>query len=169
MLHLWDIHMATNATTATAAILATPNLDASLQALYKNQKDLGANLALYYGPKAGKKFASLLTQHEKLAVDIVNAKIADQQTDELTQEWYANATSIAEFLVAINPMLKYEVLKKLFYGHLQCITEAVTALLNSDYEAAQKATDRGFADIKQWALYIANGTKYYLTEQREGH
>lgn len=150
--------MITNDVVVTAAIFGTPNLDDAIQAVNANQYALGKNLAQYYGEKAGKKFTSLLLEHEELAVKLVNAMIAGEPTEQLNQQWHANGQDVAKFLCSINPCIKYQTMKNYFFDHLQCITDRATSLLNQDYAKAQEASNKSLKHIAKMAEYISCAT-----------
>src|SRR5262249_61332689 len=82
-----------------------PDQQAAATRLMKNQEDIGAAVATYYGQAAGAKLTELLKAHISIAVDLINAAKAgdtakQQQADRL---WHRNAEDIADFLSQANP------------------------------------------------------------------
>ncbi len=54
-----------------AAVAGTPDADAAAGRLLKNQEDIGAAIAGFYGQAAGDRLTELLKQHIMIAVDLV--------------------------------------------------------------------------------------------------
>lgn len=105
MRELWSAHMYWTLLTVDAFFNDPKGLDAKLQRLLQNQKDIGAAIAPFYGKEAGDKLADLLTIHIKDAVPVLQAaKSGDKDAlDKAVKEWYANAKDIGDFLASANP------------------------------------------------------------------
>src|SRR6476469_444192 len=97
---LWSDHVIWTRQYIVAAVAGTPDADAAAGRLLKNQEDIGAAVAGFYGDAAGSKLTALLKEHIMIAVDLVGAaKSGDQDAfAKADARWTANAGEIAKFL-----------------------------------------------------------------------
>ena len=70
---LWSDHVIWTREYIVAAVAGTPDADAAAGRLLKNQEDIGAAIAGYYGEAAGDRLTELLKEHILIAVDLVAA------------------------------------------------------------------------------------------------
>jgi hypothetical protein len=105
MRKLWSDHMHWTLATVDAFFNEPNQLEAKLNRLLENQKQIGAAIVPYYGQAAGDKLAQLLTEHIQLAVPVLQAAKANDKTalDAALANWYKNANEIADFLSGANP------------------------------------------------------------------
>ena len=105
MRDLWYAHMYWTLITVDAYYNDPIGLNAKLNRLLQNQKDIGAAIVPYYGQAAGDQLAELLTEHITLAVPVLKAAKENDQValDEAVKDWYANAKAIGTFLASANP------------------------------------------------------------------
>ncbi|KAA0211472.1 hypothetical protein FBQ84_02060 [Ignavibacteria bacterium CHB1] len=105
MRELWSAHMYWTLITVDAFFNDPKGLDAKLQRLLQNQKDIGAAIVPFYGEAAGNQLAELLTIHIQDAVPVLQAARDDNKEalDKAVKDWYANAKDIGDFLAAANP------------------------------------------------------------------
>ncbi|MCO6497262.1 MAG: hypothetical protein J5I50_06325 [Chitinophagaceae bacterium] len=105
MRKLWSDHMHWTLATVDAFFNEPQQLEAKLNRLLKNQKDIGAAIVPFYGQEAGDALADLLTDHIKGAVPVLQAaKTGDNASlTNAVEDWYKNANDIANFLTAANP------------------------------------------------------------------
>src|ERR1051325_807588 len=92
MRKLWSDHVIWTRDYIVAAVGDQPDAQAAAGRLMKNQDDIGAAVAAYYGKPAGDKLTTLLKEHIAIAVDIIKFakagdKAAQQQADE---KWHRN-------------------------------------------------------------------------------
>lgn len=105
MRELWSAHMYWTLITVDAFYNDPKGLEAKLNRLLQNQKDIGAAIVPFYGQEAGDKLAQLLTEHIQGAVPVLqSAQSGDKEAlDKAVKDWYANAKEIGDFLSAANP------------------------------------------------------------------
>jgi hypothetical protein len=105
MRDLWYAHMYWTLITVDAYYNDPIGLNAKLNRLLQNQKDIGAAIFPYYGQAAGDQLAQLLTEHITLAVPVLKAAKANDQValNKAVKDWYANAKAIGTFLASANP------------------------------------------------------------------
>ena len=70
---LWSDHVIWTREYIVAAVAGTPDAEAAAGRLLKNQEDIGAAIAGFYGQAAGDTLTDLLKQHIMIAVDLVAA------------------------------------------------------------------------------------------------
>lgn len=85
--------------------------------------------------RTGKKFRDLLTEHLKIAGNLVNAaKSGDAATvNQEREKWYANADEIAAFLAGINPYWSKDQWTSMLHKHLKLTEEEAVARLMGQY------------------------------------
>ena len=70
---LWSDHVIWTRQYIVAAVAGTPDADTAAGRLLKNQEDIGAAIAGFYGDAAGQQLTKLLKEHIMIAVDLVAA------------------------------------------------------------------------------------------------
>ena len=76
---LWSDHVIWTREYIVAAVAGTPDAGDAATRLLKNQEDIGAAVAGFYGQPAGDRLTELLKEHIMIAVDLVAAaKTGDQ-------------------------------------------------------------------------------------------
>jgi hypothetical protein len=130
MQKLWSDHMQWTFATVDAFYHNKGGLDAQLNRLLKNQKDLGAALVPVYSQAAGDKLASLLNTHIMQAVPVLTAaQKGDQAALKIALDnWYANAQEIADFLASANPKNWNQAdMRKMMKTHIDQTTRATAS------------------------------------------
>jgi len=102
---LWSDHVIWTREYIIAAVAGTPDAEAAAGRLLKNQEDIGAAVAGYYGDAAGARLTELLKEHILIAVDLVAAAKSGDTVAFATHDarWTANIEAIATFLSGANP------------------------------------------------------------------
>lgn len=156
---LWEEHVTYTAFFYTAVLNGGDDAGALAERLLRNQDDLGAAVAPFYGEGAGRQLAALLRDHILVAADLVTAaKGGDAAGQErATRRWYANADAVAAFLASANPHWPRQALQDALHGHLRMTTDAVVAKLRRDTPAAIAAYDRGHEHMLAVADVLAAG------------
>ena len=105
MRKLWSDHVIWTREYIVSAIDGSPAANAAATRLLKNQDDIGAAVAGFYGKDAGDALTGLLKQHIMIAVDLIAAaKASDQAKYSATDQlWKRNGEEIADFLSRANP------------------------------------------------------------------
>ncbi len=105
MRDLWYAHMYWTLITVDAYFNDPIGLNAKLNRLLQNQKDIGAAIVPYYGQAAGDQLAKLLTEHITLAVPVLKAAKENDNValNKAIKDWYGNAKEIGTFLASVNP------------------------------------------------------------------
>jgi hypothetical protein len=70
---LWSDHVIWTRDYIVAAVAGAADADAAAGRLLRNQEDIGAAIAGYYGDAAGDQLTKLLKEHIMIAVDLVAA------------------------------------------------------------------------------------------------
>jgi malate synthase len=160
MQKLWADHMQWTYSTVDAFFHNPSGLDAQLNRLLKNQKDIGAAIVPVYGQAAGDKLAGLLTTHINQAVPVLTAaKNNDQPAlKKALDDWYANAQEIADFLAEANPKnWKQSELREMMKKHIDTTTGYAVELLKGNYAEAVKKYDEANDHMKQMSDELAAG------------
>src|SRR5262245_42778505 len=79
MRKLWEAHVTWTRLAIVTFADESAGFDATAQRLLRNQKDIGAAFARFYGTKTGNDLAALLHDHIAIAVEILQAAKAGDQ------------------------------------------------------------------------------------------
>jgi hypothetical protein len=159
MQKLWSDHMQWTFATVDAFFHNPKGVDALLNRLLQNQKDIGAAVVPFYGQAAGDQLTKLLTTHIQQAVPVLTAaKNGDQPgLKKALDDWYANAREIADFLAKANPNWKQEDLRNMMKTHIDQTTAYSVELLKDDYAGAVKKYDEANNHMKLMADELSAG------------
>ncbi len=160
MRELWSDHMQWTYATVDAYYHDQNGLQAHLDRLLKNQKELGAAIVPYYGQAAGDTLAALLTVHIQQAIPVLSAAKAGNQPalDQALADWYANAKDIANFLSAANPEHWPKTdMEEAMEHHITQTTAYAVDLLNGDFTNAVVHYDEAFNHMMETADLLAKG------------
>ena len=159
MRKLWTDHVIWTRNYIVAAVGDQPDAQAAAGRLLKNQEDIGAAVATFYGKTAGDRLTALLKDHILIAVDLIKAakagdKIAQQQADT---RWQRNAEDIADFLSKANPNWPKAVLVDMMKMHLSTTTNEVVARLTKNWDEDVRAFDAVYQHMLKMSDALADG------------
>lgn len=160
MRKLWGDHMQWTYATVDAFYHNPDGLQAQLDRLLQNQKDIGAAIVPYYGQAAGDALTNLLTIHIQQSVPVLTAaRNGDQAAlDKALSDWYANAKEIADFLSAANPThWPQSATEPMLEEHISTTTTYAVDLLQKNYTKAIEDYDHAFAHMMMLADVLADG------------
>jgi hypothetical protein len=160
MRKLWEDHITWTRLAIIALEGETPDADATVARLLRNQVDIGNAIKPYYGAKAGNALTAELKSHILIAADVIaaakagdTAKLADAQ-----KRWTANADSIAALLHGANPgHWPLATLRAEMHMHLRLTTEEAVAHLQQRWAADVAAYDRVHRHILHMSDLLADG------------
>jgi hypothetical protein len=160
MRKLWEDHITWTRLAIISLETGTPDTDATVARLLRNQVDIGNAVKPFYGKAAGNKVTQLLREHILIAADVIaaakagdNAKLADAQA-----RWLANADRIAAVLHSVNPRFwPLAVLKAEMHMHLKLTTDEAVARLQGKWNADVAAYDNVHVHILHMSDLLANG------------
>jgi hypothetical protein len=164
MHRLWEDHIVWTRLAIISLTTGSPDADATVARLLKNQTDIGNAFKPFYGRAAGNALTALLRGHILIAADLVGAaKEADQAALASAQaRWQRNADDIAALLNRANPRFwKLPELRAMLARHLTLTTQEAVARLQGNWTADVAAYDR----IHQHALGMADMLSSGLVKQ----
>ena len=146
---LWSDHVIWTRGYIVAAVAGTPDADAAAGRLLRNQEDIGAAIAGFYGQAAGDRLTELLKEHIMIAVDLVAAAKSGDQAGFATHDarWTANIEAIAAFLAGANAHWPEKDVLDLLALHLKLTKDETVARISGDWAADIKAFDDIFTEI----------------------
>lgn len=157
---LWEQHVAWTRLAIVGFAGNLPDLGATEARLLRNQHDIGAAVAPFYGHRAGHQLTGLLRQHILIAVAILG-DVKSGDTAALKRDnarWYANANRIAACLHAANPHhWPLAALRKMMHRHLKLTTNEAVAELTGKFEASVHAYDMVEHEILGMADMLSEG------------
>ena len=159
MRKLWTDHVVWTRDYIVAAVADAPDQQAAAGRLMKNQEDIGAAVASFYGQAAGAKLTELLKSHISIAVDLIKAAKSGDAAgkDKADKAWHRNADEIADFLSKANPNWPRATLVDMMNMHLSTTTQEVVARLTKNWAADVQAFDAVYAHILKMADALSNG------------
>jgi hypothetical protein len=164
---LWSDHVIWTRQYIVAAVAGTPDAEAAAGRLLKNQEDIGAAVAGFYGEAAGSKLTALLKEHIMIAVDLVAAAKSGDQVELAKHDarWSANAVEIAKFLAGANPNWPEKDVLDLLSLHLKLTKDQTVARITGDWTADVKAFDDIFNEIMVLADALNDGIAAQFPEK----
>ena len=164
MRHLWEDHITWTRLAIISLTTGSPDTEATVGRLLKNQTDIGDAVKPFYGEAAGNALTGELRKHILIAADVVAAakagdaeKLADAQA-----RWARNGDDIAALLHSVNPdEWELDVMKAELHTHLELTTEEAVARLEGNWAADVAAYDK----IHEHALHLSDLLSDGLIEQ----
>jgi hypothetical protein len=157
---LWEDHIVWTRLAIISLTTGTPDTEATVARLLRNQTDIGNAVKPFYGKTAGNELTAELRRHILIAADLIAAAKAGDQARlaEHSARWQRNADDIAAVLHSVNPRhFKLAVLKAEMRTHLKLTTEEVVARLGGNWAADVAAYDRIHRHILHMSDYLAAG------------
>jgi len=160
MRKLWEDHITWTRLAIISLETGTPDTDATVARLLKNQTDIGNAVKPFYGKAAGNELTNQLRQHILIAADLIaaakagdSAKLADAQA-----RWQQNADGIAALLHSVNPRYwTLGTMKAEMRMHLKLTTEEAVARLQGNWTADVAAYDKVHQHILHMSDMLADG------------
>lgn len=157
---LWEDHIVWTRLAIISLTTGSPDTDATVARLLRNQTDIGNAVKPFYGKAAGTELTRQLRQHILIAADVIAAAKAgdDAKVAEASARWQRNADAIAAVLNSVNPRhFRLEELKAEMRTHLKLTTDEVVARLQGNWAADVTAYDRIHRHILHLSDYLADG------------
>ncbi len=154
MRKLWEDHVTWTRLAVISLTTDSPDTEATVGRLLRNQDDIGAAIVPFYGRAAGTQLATLLREHIAIAAELIAAARAGNGAEVARQQarWEENAKDIARFLSRANSEWRFGPTKRMLLEHLELTTREVVARLQADWEADVAAYD----EIHVQALHMAD-------------
>ena len=145
MRRLWEDHITWTRLAIISLTTGSPDTEATVGRLLKNQTDIGNAVKPFYGRKAGNELTSQLRRHILIAAEVIaaakagdSAKLADAQA-----RWAKNGDDIAAVLASVNPRYwKLAAMKAELRMHLKLTTDEAVARLQGDWNADVAAYEK---------------------------
>jgi hypothetical protein len=167
MRRLWEDHVTWTRLAVISLTSDSPDTNATVGRLLKNQTDIGNAIKPFYGAAAGRQLTALLRQHILIAADLIAAARKGDKA-RLTAEqarWGRNADQISVFLNRANPTSwRLAPMKAMMRAHLGLTTNEVVARLQRNWAADVRAYDR----VHRQALHMADMLSSGLVKQFPG-
>ncbi|MGH3142900.1 MAG: hypothetical protein ACRDO9_07200 [Gaiellales bacterium] len=160
MRKLWEDHVTWTRLAVIGLIGGTPDTQATVSRLLRNQTDIGNAIKPFYGRAAGNQLTALLRQHILIAADVIAAaKAGDQKALTKSQaHWGANANQIARFLNRANPRSwKLSEMRAMLHEHLALTTNEVVSRLQRRWAADVANYERIHIQALEMADMLSSG------------
>jgi hypothetical protein len=164
MRRLWEDHIVWTRMAIISLEADTPDKDAAVTRLLRNQTDIGNALKPFFGKAAGATVTKLLREHILIAADVIAAAKAGNAPAlaDAQERWARNGDDIAALLHSVNPHeWKLDAMKAELSTHLALTTDEVVARLHGDWAADVAAYDK----IHDHALHLSDLLSDGLIEQ----
>lgn len=160
MRKLWEDHITWTRLYIVAAEAGLPDTAATAGRLLRNQDDIGAAIAAFYGADAGAQLTALLREHILTAAALIDAaERGDAAAVASTKaSWYDNADRIGAFLAAANPRFwPVATMKAMMRQHLDLTLAEAVHHLQGDFTADIADYDQVHVHILGMADALADG------------
>lgn len=161
---LWEDHVTWTRLAVISLVAGSPDTDATVGRLLRNQTDIGNAIKPFYGDAAGNTLTGKLRSHIVIAADLIAAAKSGDQAKVASEQarWRRNADEIATVLSRTNPRhWTRAALRAMLYEHLRLTTDEAVARLQGDWAADVIAYDR----IHHHALTMADALSTGLVKQ----
>lgn len=172
MRKLWEDHVTWTRLAIVTFADGSGGFDATAARLLANQVDIGDAIKPFYGRRAGNQLTALLNGHIGIAVELLQAAKAGDDTafEQARADWYANSDEIADFLAAANP--KYwpqDTMRAAMTTHLdQTLAEAAHEL-SGQYAASVADYDEIHHHILEMADLLSTGIIRSFPKRFDSH
>ena len=159
MRRLWADHVIWTRQYIVAALAGTPDAEQAAARLLRNQEEIGAAVAGFYGDEAGDALTGLLKDHVMIAVDLIEAAKSGNTVrfGIRDRQWTKNARAIASFLSKANPNWPRKDVLDLLELHLDLTKQEVVARIEGNWAADVAAFDEILAEILTLADALSEG------------
>jgi hypothetical protein len=164
MRKLWEDHITWTRLAIISLESGTPDTNATVARLLRNQVDIGNAIKPYYGKAAGNELTKELRAHILIAADVIAAaKAGDSAKLAAAQaRWVENADQIATVLHSVNPRYwKLGAMKAEMHRHLDLTTQEAVARLQGNWTADVAAYD----NVHQHILHMSDMLSQGITKQ----
>jgi hypothetical protein len=164
MRKLWEDHITWTRLAIISLESGTPDTNATVARLLRNQVDIGNAIKPYYGKAAGNELTKELRAHILIAADVIAAaKAGDSAKLAAAQaRWVENADQIATVLHSVNPRYwKLGAMKAEMHRHLDLTTQEAVARLQGNWTADVAAYDK----VHQHILHMSDMLSQGITKQ----
>jgi hypothetical protein len=160
MRKLWEDHITWTRLAIISLEGGTPDADATVARLLRNQVDIGNAIKPLYGAGAGNALTKELKSHILIAADVIAAAKAGDQAKlaDAQKRWVENADRIAALLHSVNPRFwPLAALEAEMHMHLALTTEEAVAHLQQKWTADVAAYDKVHRHILHMSDLLADG------------
>jgi hypothetical protein len=164
MRRLWEDHITWTRLAIISLTTGSPDTDATVGRLLKNQTDIGNAVKPFYGDAAGNALTEELRKHILIAADVIAAAKAGNAAAlaDAQGRWARNGDDIAALLHSVNPHeWKLDAMKAELSTHLALTTDEVVARLHGDWAADVAAYEK----VHNHALHLSDLLSDGLIEQ----
>jgi hypothetical protein len=164
---LWEDHVMWTRLAVISLTSGSPDTNATVARLLRNQVDIGNAVKPFYGAAAGTQLSTLLREHILIAADLITAAKKGDRAGIAAQSarWTVNADRLAAFLTSANPQnWKLAAMKAMLHEHLALTTAEVVDRLQHRWAADVHAYD----EINAQALHMADMLSAGLVAQFPG-
>jgi hypothetical protein len=155
MRRLWEDHITWTRLAIISLTTSSPDTEATVGRLLKNQSDIGNAVKPFYGAAAGNELTKQLRAHILIAADVIAAAKAGDSTKlaDAQARWAKNGDDIAAVLHSVNPRhWKLARMKAELRTHLQLTTEEAVARLQGNWNGDVAAYEK----IHRHALHLSD-------------
>jgi hypothetical protein len=160
MRKLWEDHIVWTRLAIISLTTGSPDTEATVARLLKNQTDIGNAVKPFYGRAAGNELTRQLRQHILIAADVIAAAKAGDQAGlaDVQARWLANADDIAAVLNSVNPKhWELATMKAEMHKHLDLTTQEAVARLQGNWSADVAAYDQIHEHTLHMSDLLSNG------------
>jgi hypothetical protein len=160
MRKLWEDHVTWTRLAIISLETGTPDTDATVARLLRNQTDIGNAIKPYYGAAAGSELTRQLRTHILIAADVIAAAKAGDEAKlaDALARWDKNADQIAKVLNSVNPRYwPLATMKAEMRMHLKLTTDEAVARLQGHWQADVAAYDKVHRHILHMSDMLSDG------------
>lgn len=156
---VWEQHVWWTRMLILNIVDETGDLAETVDRLMQNPKDMAAIFRRYYTANVANLIEHLITEHLSVGAEVIKAAKTNNTAAfmDSSQRWYRNAYEIAKALSSINPYYNEDMVRKMFYDHLDLTIKEVQMRLAKNYAADIMVFNAIEKEALQMADYFSAG------------
>lgn len=160
MRELWRDHVEWTRHAIISTVHNLPDAEEVEKRLLRNQADIGHLFRRFYGDSVADRLTGLLTEHIRIASDLVVAAKADdhEAVARSWSAWVSNADEIAALWAEVNPKWwPLDDMKQHMHDHLSLTLDEARARISGDYVGDVARYDEVVDQVAAMADVLSRG------------
>lgn len=156
---LWAQHSHWTHDAIGAILEDSPNKEAVMARLLRNQVDIGNWFKDFYGNISGDHVADLLEEHVLIGSKVIEALGKDDKEayQPAITAWYENSDELSRYLYSLNPDWNTETMRKLMDAHLELVEKQAAAHHAKNWDKVVSLTDKSEDHLLELADIFTKG------------
>jgi len=155
----WSRHNFWDAMSKISQLYNLANTDAVMERLMQTPEEIASIFAKFYPQSTVNQLQQLLTEHVRLAGELIAAHKNDSadRMEQVENQLNQNADQTARMLANANANYEYDDLRRMLRKHLELMRNSMMATTNGEHTEAVRMMDENDALLMELADALTNG------------